>query len=159
MWTTFMKAATKSDQPAWIDQPAGVTTANVCRLSGKLAAEGCAHVEVVDEEGQLQQRSMIYTEYFARGTVPTAYCDLHPTHGFFGSIAAIFKGTDKPAPMPLQATGLVPAPVAASTSGAVAAATPPKPEKPPEPPKKKKRGFWSRLFGGGGDKDKDKDKN
>ena len=41
LWTTFMKAATRDDKPEWFTPPAGVTTATVCRLSGKLASEGC----------------------------------------------------------------------------------------------------------------------
>jgi len=149
VWANFMKTATKSDAPAWFDPPPGITTANVCRISGKLASEGCAHVEVVDE-GRLEQRSMIYTEYFARGTEPAAYCDLHPTHGFFGSVAALFKGSDKPAPLPIEATGLSPAtPAPTSTAGVIppSSASAQKAEEP-----KKKRGFWSRLFGGGGGK-------
>ena len=36
---------------------------------------------MVSNDGQIDRRSMIYTEYFARGTVPEAYCDLHPTRG------------------------------------------------------------------------------
>ena len=105
LWAGFMKAATKGDQPRWFDPPPGITTANVCRISGKLASEGCAHVDV-DDNGRVEQRSMIYTDYFAKGTEPTAYCDLHPTHGFFGTVAAIFHGGDRPPPMPIAGTGL-----------------------------------------------------
>src|SRR4029077_14085548 len=46
MWASFMKADTSHDKPAWFPVPAGVTTASVCRLSGKLATDGCQHVEV-----------------------------------------------------------------------------------------------------------------
>ena len=31
LWTRFMKAATRGDSPEWLEPPAGVTTANVCR--------------------------------------------------------------------------------------------------------------------------------
>ena len=82
LWTAFMKTATRNDKPEWLTPPAGVTTATVCRLSGKLAAEGCSHADVVSDKGTIEQRSLVYTEYFGRGTVPTAYCDLHPTRGF-----------------------------------------------------------------------------
>ena len=82
MWANFMKVATGKDKPEWLTIPPGVTTALVCRLSGHLATEGCEHVDVIDEDGQVERRSMVYTEYFARGTEPTAYCDLHPTRGF-----------------------------------------------------------------------------
>jgi hypothetical protein len=122
----------------------------VCRLSGKLAGEGCNDVEVVDDEGHIEHRSMIYTEYFARGTQPTTVCELHPKRNIFGSIAAVFTGTDKPAPPRMQDTGLPP--VTTSEAPVVAAEVAPLP--PPEPPKKK-RGFWSRVLGIGDDQDKD----
>jgi hypothetical protein len=129
--------------------PAEVTTAVVCRMSGKLATEGCEHVEVVDAKGQLERRSMVYTDYFARGTEPTEPCDLHPTRGFFGQIATIFAGSEKPAPPRLDETGLppqAPTPAAAAAEAATQAAG------PSEVPKKK-RGFWSRVFGRDGGKD------
>src|SRR5205823_635183 len=74
-WAAFMKTATKGEKPEWFTPPAGITTATVCRLSGKLAGEGCQDVEVVARDGTLERRSMIYTEYFVRGTEPTTVCD------------------------------------------------------------------------------------
>jgi membrane carboxypeptidase/penicillin-binding protein len=151
MWANFMKVATKDDKPEWFKAPAGVTTANVCRLSGKLATEGCEDVEVVARDGQLTRRSMVYTEYFDRGTQPTTYCDLHPTRGILGKLATVFTGEEKPLPPRIEQTGIPP--VAVATTGA---APPPPPEQvqmPPDPPKKK-RGFWSKLFGKGGDDDR-----
>ena len=47
MWAAFMKAATQGDKPEWFSPPKDITTATVCRLSGKLATEGCERVEVV----------------------------------------------------------------------------------------------------------------
>jgi membrane peptidoglycan carboxypeptidase len=150
LWTAFMKAATRGDKPQWLTPPAGVTTATVCRLSGKLAAEGCSHADVVTDKGTIEQRSLVYTEYFAQGTVPTAYCDLHPTRGFVGKLASIFSGNTKPLPPPPHAedAGLPPAPVAVatSTSGSTTASAERAASEPQEPPKKK-RGFWGRLFG------------
>src|SRR6059036_3823402 len=61
-WATFMKAATRSDKPEWLLPPPGITTATVCRISGKLATEGCQDVEVVTKEDRIEHRSMIYTE-------------------------------------------------------------------------------------------------
>jgi penicillin-binding protein 1A len=163
VWANFMKAATKGDKPVWLLPPSGIVTANVCRLSGKLAADGCDNVEVVDDEGHSEHRSLIYTEYFARGTDPKTHCDLHPTRGIFGAIASVFSGSEKPAPPRIDDTGLPPP---AATSGATETAepatvtveeAPPAPEAP-----KKKRGFWSRVFGvnrGDDDKDKDKERN
>ncbi len=150
LWASFMKTATKGNKASWLKAPAGVVSANVCRVSGKLASEGCEHADVIDANGRLTQRSMVYTEHFARGTVPTSTCEVHASRGIFGSIAAAFTGgDDKPPATRIEDTGL-PA-VAAATAGTSAA----EPE-PPEEPKKKKRGFWSRVFGGGGDDDRKK---
>src|SRR3954451_14862311 len=152
LWATFMKSATRGDKAEWFVPPAGVTSANVCRMSGKLATEGCEDVEVMDNDGHLTRRSMVYTEYFARGTQPTDYCQLHPKHGFFGAVASVFTGSEKPPAPRVEETGLPPAPTA--TSGVV----PPTPEPPAAETPKKKRGFWSKVFGVGkekGDKDQD----
>jgi penicillin-binding protein 1A len=151
MWAKFMKAATKTDQPEWFSAPSGVTTASVCRLSGKLATDGCNDVEV-DDHGELVRRSMVYTEYFARGTQPTTYCDLHPTHGIFGKIAGLLGGSNDPPPPPpsVADTGLPPAgaPSSAVGSGGQAELPPPAPAK--------KRGFWSKVFGIRKDEARDK---
>jgi penicillin-binding protein 1A len=150
LWTRFMKVATRGDKPDWPVPPAGITTATVCRLSGKLATEGCQDVEVVNNSGHIERRSMVYTEYFARGTAPDSYCDLHPTHGLMTKIAGLFGAGDHPPPPQVPRADLPPPPAAATSGTApepapVAAAA-------PEPPKKK-RGFWSRLFGIGRDDD------
>jgi membrane peptidoglycan carboxypeptidase len=153
LWAAFMKAATKGQKPQWLQVPAGIVTANVCRLSGKLATEGCEHADVIDDGGRLVQRSMVYTEYFARGTQPTTSCDIHASRGVFGSIAAAFTGGGDKQPAPhMQDAGLPP--VAEATSGTVASSSPSSsPTPPPEEPKKKKRGFWSKVFGVGKDED------
>ncbi len=153
VWARFMKVATAGDKPEWLEAPDTVTTARVCRLSGKLATEGCEHVQVADADGQLVTRSMVYTEYFARGTEPTTFCDLHPTRGLFGKIADLFGGGDKPAPPHVVAD--VPAPAAAATANAAARADADAAHA--EAPKKKKRGFWARFFGLGKDEDKKQD--
>lgn len=51
------------------ERPDGITTASVCKESGKLAIAGVCDA---DPRG-----SAVYTEYFAQGTVPTEYCDHH----------------------------------------------------------------------------------
>jgi len=161
MWAEFMKVATRGDSPDWFTPPAGVTTATVCRLSGKLATEGCENVDVVDPDGKIERRSMVYTEYFARGTQPTTFCDLHPTRGLLGKLAGLFDQSDHPSPPHIADTGLRPGTAGttgatvepASAPGTEAAIAPANPEEP-----KKKRGFWARFFGiGKDDKDKDAD--
>jgi 1A family penicillin-binding protein len=141
IWANFMKAATKGDKPVGFPAPSGIVTATVCRLSGKLAAEGCNHAVVLDDDGEVTNRSMVYTEYFARGTEPTALCNLHPMGGFTGAVATVFAPTEKPAPVHIEPTR-PPAAVVAD-----AAHEPPPPRAESEPPKKK-RGFWGRIFGG-----------
>src|SRR5207245_5665708 len=107
--------------PEWFTPPPGVTTATVCRLSGKLATEGCQDVEVVDDHGGVERRSMVYTEYFARGTQPGTYCDLHPTRGRLDKLAGLVGSDDHPPPR-IEETGLPPRP-AATNGGPVAAPT------------------------------------
>jgi hypothetical protein len=119
-------------------------------MSGKLPAEGCSHVEVIDDQGQVEARSMIYTEYFVRGTQPTDMCDLHPSESLFEKVAGAFGKETGAAPVPATDAGL-PATEARATGAAAgepgtndkAAAT-----SGSEEPAKRKRGFWSRLFGG-----------
>ena len=139
VWAKFMKAATRSDKPEWLVAPAGVTNAKVCRVSGLLATDGCQDVEVIANSGQIEHRSMIYTEYFAKGTEPSAFCDQHPTRGIMTKLAGLFGGEERPAPPRVDDTGI--APGAMATSGTL-----PQVDNPPQPPKKK-RGFWSRVFG------------
>jgi penicillin-binding protein 1A len=152
-WAKFMKSATANDKPEWFSAPAGIRTASVCRLSGKLATEGCQDVEVVGKDGELLRKSMVYTEYFDRGTEPTSYCELHPTHSILGKIAGVFGAGEKPAPPHVEHadtdTGTRSPSVAVATGGDVERV-----EAAPLPPKKK-RGFWSRIFGRGKDADRD----
>jgi 1A family penicillin-binding protein len=142
MWAKFMKVATRGDKPEWLDVPPGITTASVCRLSGKLPTDGCQDAQVVSPTGQLEHRSMVYTEYFARGTEPTSICDLHPTHGLMTKLAGLFGATEKPAAPPPHADDVF-------VAGPAANAVVPAVDDPSAAPPKKKRGFWSRLFGGG----------
>jgi penicillin-binding protein 1B len=127
VWAKYMKIATAGAKPAWFSAPAGVTTVVVCRLSGRLPTDGCDDV---------------YPEYFARGTEPTAYCDLHPTRGIVTKIAGFFGiHEERPAPPPRA----VEAPVVRASAAAATRSTPP--VERPNDPQKKKRGFWSKIFG------------
>jgi penicillin-binding protein 1A len=81
IWAKFMKIATRGDQPAWFAPPRGIVTAKVCRLSGLLAADECNSVETIGDDGQVSQRSMVYTEYFTAGTEPTTVCAMHQLEG------------------------------------------------------------------------------
>jgi hypothetical protein len=152
LWTAFMKNATAHDKAEGFAPPPGITTATVCRMSGRLATDRCRDVEVDDADEGSTRRSMVYTEYFVRGTEPTTYCDLHETTGVFGKIAGLFGVGEKPPPPHFDAPPPPRGPVAtASSRDDVEPATTADPR-----PKQEKRGFWGRLFRRG-DKDKDRD--
>ncbi|HEY8551722.1 MAG TPA: PBP1A family penicillin-binding protein [Vicinamibacterales bacterium] len=147
-WGEFMKVATKGHKPEWLKRPSNVVGVEVCRMSGRRPASGCGSVEVVSRSGEVQTRSMIYTEYFVRGTEPYDICPLHEGSGFFGRMADLFRGGRTPGPVPAAAsplpertTGRVEEPVVETAPATTEA------EAKPEPEKKKKRGFWSRIFG------------
>ena len=147
IWGAFMKRATQGDKPDWFERPANIVGLNVCRMSGKLPAGGCDDVSVVNRDGLVEKRSMVYTEYFVRGTEPAQLCALH-SPSFTDRLAGIFG---KEAGVPVSADDVGLPPPSASTSGtpanpSVASAEAAKDGKVEEP--KKKRGFWGRIFGG-----------
>jgi 1A family penicillin-binding protein len=159
LWASFMKVATDGAKPDWFTKPDNVVAVNVCRVSGKLPNVGCDSVETVDRDGFPVIRSMIYTEYFVRGSEPTTLCPVHP--GAFVDAVADADGAMQPPPRAVTDDARVPPPKV-STSGV--APLPPAPETaepvhggqvPAAEPAPKKRGFWGRLFGKG-DKDKKK---
>ncbi|MGH8636574.1 MAG: penicillin-binding protein 1A, partial [Burkholderiales bacterium] len=115
LWASFMKSATRGNKPEWIDRPSSVVGANVCRISGLLPNEGCDHVDVVNRDGMIETRSMIYTEYFVKGTQPSTVCPLHTESSFIDALAGVFGKDSSPAPAPVDAAGL-PATAGTSTS-------------------------------------------
>ena len=140
MWARFMKEATRNDKADWFTRPSGMTTARICRLSGKLATDSCH-----DDE-----RSLAYYENFVAGTEPTETCPIHnPVLAKpFRALAALFglksapNAAHAPAAPPPQQAAVIEAP------------PPPKAEAKPEA---KKRGFWSKVFGVGKDEKDKKD--
>jgi penicillin-binding protein 1A len=157
LWGRFMTAATRGDEPTWFRSPATVTTATICRLSGKLPTEGCRHAPVLNADGSVSNRSMVYDEYFVRGTEPAEICPLH------GSIFPGVLATSGQLPEPAPPT----APPAVTAAGAPGAVAPPvvtggiltagsaeEPAAVGDAPTERKRGFWSRVFGRRGSDDK-----
>jgi len=136
LWAKFMKVATAHDKPEVFKAPEGIVSASVCRVSGMLAAAGCERAIVIDDEGHSSVRSTVYTEYFAKGTVPNQICRVHNAVPEGQLAAAVLGGHETPAPLPS-------APPPAAT--VAAAPEPPPAVAPSEPPKK--RGFWGRIFG------------
>jgi penicillin-binding protein 1A len=164
IWANFMKTATRGHKSEWFDRPPDVIGVNVCRVSGKLPNRGCEQVEVVSSDGYVESRSMIYTEYFVKGTHPTSLCPVHSTASLLDRLAGVFGAGDDAKPVSASEVGL-PAPAPTRTTGTAAAPAAPaaRPSEPPASPKakepaQKKRGFWSRLFGRGGDDKDDKKK-
>ena len=129
LWASFMKRATQGDRPEWLTPPLSVVTAEVCRLSGKRPTSECERID--REAGEPRGAPLVYTEYFARGTEPSATCPLHPERGFFGTVASIFTGSGgASAPRPAVGPRWSSEPAGQTVD-----------------PPKKKRGFWARLFG------------
>ena len=135
IWTTFMKGATRGDRREWFAVPPGITTAYVCRLSGQRATHGC--------DG--------YTEYFARGTEPTASCDKHGSRGFLQTIASVFTNSPPQPPPPQPGVPPVREVTAETQTAAVNPAPAPAPAAAEAQQPARRRGFWSRLFGVGRD--------
>jgi len=101
---------------------------------------------------------MVYTEYFAKGTAPSAICHVHSPRSFFDRITGALGADNEPAPVSANDVGLPPSPT--RTTGAQpprqqVGEPPPTPQPAPkvEEEKKKKPGFWGRLFGRGDKKD------
>ncbi|MEP6918208.1 MAG: PBP1A family penicillin-binding protein [Acidobacteriota bacterium] len=162
IWANFMKTATKADKPDWISRPANIVTANVCRLSGKLPNGGCDHVEVVNRDGATETKSMIYTEYFVKGTQPTTICPLHEELSLMDRLAGLFGHGHQEIPIKAEEAGLPPE--RAGTAGVSQPAPPVASIGSNEPAdeaaateKPKKRGFWGKLFGKGSSADKKQD--
>jgi 1A family penicillin-binding protein len=77
IWTQFMLAATKGDENSWFQPPPDVVAMDVCRLSGDRPAAGCRNAVSVSRTGEITNKSMVYTEYFVRGTEPAHTCAVH----------------------------------------------------------------------------------
>jgi 1A family penicillin-binding protein len=162
IWANFMKTATKGHKSSWIERPPDVIGVNVCRVSGRLPNSGCDNVQVVSREGFVESRSMVYTEFFMKGTQPTDLCPLHSSPSLLDRLAGVFGADGGTRAVSAEDLGL-PAPAPARTSGTAAPAPNApvaRPGEAPSAPKveepKKKRGFWGRIFGRGDKKDDDK---
>jgi penicillin-binding protein 1A len=140
LWGRFMAAATRKDTPEWFDQPQTITTATICRLSGKLATDGCREAVIADGSGNVTRGSAVHSEYFVRGTEPTEACPLHQRilASPLRALASLL-GPSKPSsqsvssqPPPERVTDAAPPPKAAETA----------------PAPQQKRSIWSRIFGG-----------
>jgi penicillin-binding protein 1A len=151
LWGRFMAEATRNHMPDAFKAPRTVTSATICRISGKLATDACRVAEPIDLDGNPTQGSMVYTEYFLRGSEPADYCLFH-THAPFPAAIAISTPAQVDSPSPTVAANPLPVPIATTgviSAGAADVPSAPQAEEAPAPPR---RGFWGRFFRrGGGD--------
>lgn len=71
IWKKIMTRVHEGKSDPGFAVPDSIETAEVCRKSGKLPIPGVCSA---DPRG-----NAVYTEYFAKGTVPTLACDVHST--------------------------------------------------------------------------------
>jgi penicillin-binding protein 1A len=136
MWGRFMRVATQHDGDAWFQPPRDVVPVEVCRVSGGLPVEGCRNAATIGADGHVAYKSMVYTEYFIRGTEPRQTCAVHEVQyvpypePIFSTSA--FDGLEPIVPLP-------PDPVPATATMPIASAPvsprriPDLPAAPPEP--------------------------
>ena len=156
LWGRFMAAATRNDKPDRFRMPSTVVPVTIDRLSGKLPTEGCESAVLFDRDGNATDRSMVYTEYFVRGTEPTDYCPLH-SRGFdvvatsgdprTGAAVAAASGTATPQPSADLHDPAKPNPDGRLGDNATPTANPAaSASADPSSPQPRKRGFWGRIF-------------
>ena len=150
LWGRFMAAATRNDKPDRFTMPATVVPVTICRLSGKLPTAECESAVMFDRDGNPTDRSMLYTEYFVRGTEPTDYCPLHRGLDVLastgdaqtGSAVTATSGTGTPQQSPTDTAKDGAHPAQNAPPAAVPAASAPD----LSDSQTRKRGFWGRIF-------------
>jgi len=140
LWARFMITATHDDKSESFRPPAGIVAIDIDGASGRLATDDCRRA----------RDSVVYTEYFARGTEPIDICPIHRAH--------LLRALGIPFGRPSA-----PVVVAQESAPPTVAEVRPQPpvvgQQAPPPPEKKKRGFWSRVLGIGRDSDRADPKN
>jgi penicillin-binding protein 1A len=145
LWGRFMALATRKDPPDRFRMPSTVVPVEICRLSGKLPNDSCRGAVVLGHDDTPTSQSMVYTEYFVRGTEPIDYCPLHGnilnTVATSGGAAAADEhrvAETIPAAQPRAADVRAGDARAAESRASAPASTDSAPDK--------KRGFWGRIF-------------
>lgn len=134
VWKKVMEKIHNGLPEKKIEQPDSVTAVSVCQATGKLSSSGCSRGK---------------TEYFAKGTLPTKYCENNHRGVIGASQEAPEAGEETPAPQettgPADTTGEetgtdsedAEAPVQPTTTSSPAATSAPAvPENTPAPPPK-----------------------
>ena len=92
VWGRFMAAATSKDRPEWFSAPENVTSATICRLSGKLATDSCNdHSGTADGEGETSGSNGLHRVLRAGHGTHRVMPDSPPDH----SIAAESAGRSR----------------------------------------------------------------
>lgn len=151
IWARFMRDATRGAKAEWLERPKDIMGVAICRVSGKLATDGCRAGEITyDDFGNPVPRSFVVTQYYRKGVAPTEYCDLH--------------GGYHPYTVPTDAGAAVPAAPPAGTPDPTTPVAPPPGTPDPNPPavgeppagtagrgtqpQENQPGFWRRIFRG-----------
>ena len=66
-----------SNVAARLKTPRDVVAVEVCRISGSLRDPGCRHAAWVNATGEVTYKSMVYTDYFVRGSETQHVCTDH----------------------------------------------------------------------------------
>jgi penicillin-binding protein 1A len=156
IWARFMKTATQGDAAEWFKMPPRITSATICRLSGRLATDACHDEIMVDDEGNVTTGSMVYTEYFVKGTEPVTYCPIHGAYEPAGwrAVATGGDGGRDPvtirdqAPAPREERAAAAPPDVIQPPGVTGGVVtrPPSQAPPPTVQQPSRRGFWGRIF-------------
>jgi penicillin-binding protein 1A len=151
LWGRFMNAATRGDPPDNFKPPRTVSSATICRISGRLATDACRGIETIDRDGNIVSGRLVYTEYFVRGTEPVDYCPYH-THSVPPQMVTVSSPLP-PQPVKPVATAASEVPVPIATSGVLPATAVAAPSAPRDntATETARRGFWSRFFRRGTD--------
>jgi penicillin-binding protein 1A len=81
VWVAAMNAALPSFGGEALAQPATISELPVCSRSGKRATRSCYESIEDPAAATIHYQPTTYTEYFRKGTAPTAFCDVHGGDG------------------------------------------------------------------------------
>lgn len=161
IWARFMRDATRGAKAEWFERPKDILGVAICRVSGKLATDGCRAGEITyDDFGNPVQRSYVVTQYYRKGVAPSEYCDLHggyhppviagsPAEGEPGVQVPPPPGAPDPsAPVAPPPGTPVPNPPPAAQPGGITGGTLPGESTVRPPAEQNPPGFWRRVFRG-----------
>ena len=158
IWAKFMKTATRGHEPAWFRPPSGLTSATICRLSGALATDSCRNAVEIDDKGNVSDKSMVYSEYFVKGTEPRTFCPIHDAYEDRSWWRILTGGRDERPHVPARDVVVErrsderradnrPASAETVQPEGVTGGVLTQPEAQASSAEPRRRGFWGRIFG------------